>query len=74
MIHQHEKRTIEILRMIQRGNGLIREAALPHKDDLIMFRLTSKGFIKAIGSNVDTGESLFSITKEGEKEAGRNEN
>ena len=74
MITHHERRTIEILRMIQSGGGLIREAALPHKDDLIMFRLTNRGFVKAIGVNADTGEALFSITKEGEKEARRNDN
>ena len=70
MTQPHEKRTIEILRSIQNRGGLIREGQLPHEDDLIMFRLTNKKFVKAVGVNAETGESLFCITKEGEKEAG----
>lgn len=74
MTNSHEKRTIEILRSIQSRGGLVREGQLPHQDNLIMFRLTNKKFVKAIGVNTETGEPLYCITKEGEQEASRGGN
>ena len=74
MVEHHERRTIEILQGIQSRGGLIREGSLPHQDTLIMTRLTNRGFVKVIGINTETGESLFSITKAGEDEAKKMDN
>ena len=47
----------------------IRESSLPHQDQLVMHRLTQRGFLKIVGILEETGECLFEITKEGKEEA-----
>jgi hypothetical protein len=47
----------------------IREGKLPYNDQLVMHRLTQRGFLKVTGVVEETGECLFEITKEGTEEA-----
>lgn len=58
------KQTGDVLSRIARSGGIVAESSLP-PDDLIMFRLTNKEFIKTIGVYRGTGESVFQITDKG---------
>jgi hypothetical protein len=72
--HDHEKKTITILKSIQYHGGFIREGQLPHSDHLTMFRLTDKGFLEVVASNIETGENLYGLTTKGEVEARKLDN
>ncbi len=49
----------------------IRESRLPYQDQLVMHRLTQRGFLKVVGIIEETGECLFEITKEGQAESNK---
>ena len=65
-----ESKVIKVLERVRDFHPKgIREGKLPYEDQLVMHRLTQRGFLKITGVLGETGECLFEITKEGTAEA-----
>jgi hypothetical protein len=59
------KQTCNVLDRIIRMGGVVPESVLPQGDTLTMYRLTNQSFIKPVGTFLDSGETIFSITDKG---------
>jgi hypothetical protein len=65
------KQSCQVLDRILRQGGVIDESALPYDNDLLMYRLTQRKFIRPTAT-YDSGERIFAITDKGIAELERN--